>query len=82
MPSATVVAALARALGTTTDYLLLLSDERFADEEEEPRVVREDPTPYEVGELAEIMIELPAEDRNVILEMARLLRGKNVRIIG
>lgn len=81
VPSAQVLAALAQALNTTTDYLLLLTDDPVPpgeEEEEAPaRLLHEPPASYEVGELWRIASELPAEDLDHLLWLARLIRDSH-----
>lgn len=77
VPSVQVLMALAQALGTTTDYLLMLSDDPVPpgeDEAEPVKALREEPESYEVNELLNLLNAMPAEDVDHLLYVARLMR--------
>ena len=85
-PNAVTIAALARALGTTTDYLLMLSDDPVPpgeDEAEPVKALRDGPARYEVSELLSLLNAMPAEDVDHLLYVARLMRDARApRIVG
>ena len=86
IPSGQVLAALARALGTTADYLLMLTDDPVPPgetDEEPPETLREQAASYEVNELWRLLNELPAEDVEHLLYLARVMRDARApRIVG
>jgi len=69
VPSGTVLAGLAKVLGTTTDYLLMLTDEPgLPDEQEEQKV--EDAL---ARELLAVFAMLAADKKAVLLYLAKAL---------
>ena len=68
IPSSEVIVALAKELGTTTDYLLLLTDNPF------PPSDNVEYMSEEADEVARIVDELPPAKRRELLEIARTMR--------
>lgn len=66
MPSLAMAAAMARMLGTTTDYLALLSDDP-----EPPRAQPEQYISPEADEVARLMDAMPADARRDLLAVAQ-----------
>ena len=92
-PSGEIVAALAKVLGTSTDFLLMLTDDSAPpkDEEEELeeklRILRDPASEYITGERIAEAIELfealPEDDQDYLLKQMRILRDANTpRIVG
>ena len=85
LPSAKVLAALAQVLGTTTDYLLLLTDDPELPEGSRDDVVylTDDADPNVVQRLIDVFVALSRADQDIVIRMAEGLRAvETPRIIG
>ena len=78
VPSGTVLAGLAKVLGTTTDYLLMLTDDPVLLEEQEEQKVED----ALARELLAVYTTLAAEKKAVLLYLAKALAesGKSAAI--
>ena len=78
VPSGTVLAGLAKVLGTTTDYLLMLTDDPGLLEEQEEQKVED----ALARELLAVYTTLAAEKKAVLLYLAKALAesGKSAAI--
>jgi len=78
VPSGTVLAGLARVLGTTTDYLLLLTDDPNPPHEQEEQQIED----ALARELLAVYITLAADKKAMLLYLAKALAepGKNAGV--
>lgn len=87
-PSMEVLVALAKALGTTTDYLLLLSDNPFPDEQEASLSYQIDSEDFRrvIDELVDLVLSMPVDEARFVLDIVRRIKrgsgGAPPRIIG
>ena len=85
-PSVEVLITIAKTLGTTTDYLLVLSDDPFPQQSNDGNVVVEVESTEErkvIEEVFELIKDFPLEEQKNILDMLRfVVKDKKPRIVG
>jgi transcriptional regulator with XRE-family HTH domain len=84
VPSGDIIAGLAKVLGTTTDYLLLMTEDPFPSKSAETAIhIEEDVDPKQIQRLIDEFSDLPQSDQTMLIELATKLRAAaKPRIIG
>ena len=85
-PSLGLLVGIAKTLGTTTDYLLLVNDDPFPPQSTENQIVIEVNSAGErkvIEEIFELIKDFPLEEQKNILDMLRfVVKDKKPRIVG